>query len=115
MTDVRTPCAGRWELFDADDRGDVIEAKRLCGMCPAKTRYECLLRTLRFELRAPVKERHGVCGGLSREERYEIATKGIGYPGARHLQHLALNLPADGCPRCEPVPEEILLPAAVAA
>lgn len=103
MNETRTPCTGRWRLFDAEHLGDVIEAKRLCGLCPAKTRDACLLRALRFELRAPAKERHGVCGGLSREERHEIATRGTGHPAARHLRHLALNLPADDCEQCTPV------------
>lgn len=102
MNDAPTPCAGRWKLFDADDRSDVIEAKRLCALCPFQVREACLLRTLRFELRAPVKERHGVCGGLSREERYEIAVRGTGHRYAAELRHLTFC--RNGCDECKPVP-----------
>jgi hypothetical protein len=100
MSGESTPCAGLWRLFDADGIGEVLEAKRLCVTCPVKVREACLLRALRFELRAPVKERHGVWGGLSREQRHQIATKGTGHPRAHELRHEALNLAPEDCARC---------------
>lgn len=98
MSPDRTPCTGQWRLFDAEDRGDVIQAKRLCARCPI--RDTCLLDALRHELRAPVNMRQGVFGGMSREERHQIATQGTGHPDAYHLRHLALGLAPAGCAHC---------------
>lgn len=105
MSDTQTPCTGQWRLFDADHLGDVQAAKALCGLCPR--RDACLLKALRFELRAPAKERHGVWGGLSREERHQIATKGTGHPDAHRLRHLALGVAAADCARCTSTGQQV--------
>lgn len=81
-------CAGRWDVMQSAEDGDVPMAKAFCRACPVRS--ECLAWTLSLPPRGDVE---GVAGGLTREER-DLAR--------RRIRRARMPAPpaTKCCPRC---------------
>lgn len=100
MSDIKTPCTGRYKEFFADGIGNETRAERLCRGGPLLD--GCLEDAIRNERTEPAYMRVGVWGGTTPKQRTLIAKKGTGHRDAHRLQHIARGEDPADCAQCTP-------------